>query len=337
MGDNPDQITNIPTNMITGFLGAGKTTAILHLLKNKPQNERWAVLVNEFGEVGIDGQIIKGQHSEEEQGVYIKEVPGGCMCCTAGAPMKVALNQLLKHSKPDRLLIEPTGLGHPIEVIETLTSKYFEQVIDLQKVITLIDARNVSDKRYTEHSTFNQQLSIADHIIGNKNDLCTESDRNSLLTYAQKHGKNEDQVYFTENGIITTELLSNNPKKPSKPHRLTNKRPKQEPPTKADNATFSLIKPITTTEEFKTTGLKLTLDMKFNYLKLINFFGKIKAERVKAVLNTNKGAIAFNLSSDILSETPLKEIKENRIEIIAREIDESWEEKFRNCEDKPED
>ncbi len=76
--------------------------------------------------------------------------------------------------------------------------------------------------------------------------------------------------------------------------------------------------------------------MKFNYLKIKDFFGQIEAERMKAVLNTNKGAIAFNLSSDILSETPLKEIKENRIEIIAREIDESWEEKFRNCQDKPE-
>ena len=336
MGNNPNRITNIPTNVITGFLGAGKTTAILYLLKSKPQNERWAVLVNEFGEVGIDGQIIKGQHSEEEQGVYIKEVPGGCMCCTAGAPMKVALNQLLKHSKPDRLLIEPTGLGHPIEVIETLTSKYFKQVIALQKVITLIDARNLSDKRYTEHPTFNQQLSIADHIIGNKNDLCTESDRNSLLVYAQKYGKNEAQVHFTENGIITTELLSNNPKKQSKPHHLANKKPKQEPPTKAGNTTFGFIKPVTTTEEFKTTGLKLTLDIKFNYLKLKDFFGQIEAERMKAVLNTNKGAIAFNLSSDTLSETPLKAIKENRIEIIARGIEENWEEKFRNCQDKPE-
>lgn len=334
MSVSPNQLINIPTNVITGFLGAGKTTAILHLLKRKPQNERWAVLVNEFGEVGIDGQIIKGQYSEEEQGVYIKEVPGGCMCCAAGTPMKAALNQLLKHSKPDRLLIEPTGLGHPVEVIETLTSKYFSQVIDLQKTITLIDARNLSDKRYTGHSTFSQQLSIADHIIGNKNDLYTETDRNSLLRYTQKHCKKEAQAHFAINGAIPTELLNSTTQKKDKAHQSTPDEHKQETTFKIQKARFGLIKPITDTEEFKTTGLELTLEKRFIYLKIMDFFENIKAERIKAVLSTDKGAIAFNLSTGRLTETPLEAIRENRIEIIAREIDAKWEEKFRDCQDR---
>ena len=102
----------VPTNIITGFLGVGKTSTILHLLENKPGNERWAVLVNEFGEIGIDGSLFEGQRGDK-QGVVIREVPGGCMCCAAGLPMQVALNQLLVKARPDRLLIEPTGLGHP--------------------------------------------------------------------------------------------------------------------------------------------------------------------------------------------------------------------------------
>lgn len=85
----------IPTNVITGFLGVGKSTAILNLLKQKPDNERWAVLVNEFGEVGIDGSLFTGQKTEEA-GIFIREVPGGCMCCAAGLPMQIALNMLLK-------------------------------------------------------------------------------------------------------------------------------------------------------------------------------------------------------------------------------------------------
>ena len=105
-------IKAVPTNIITGFLGAGKTSAIVHLLQNKPKNERWAILVNEFGEIGIDGSLMQGQYSEE-QGIFIREVPGGCMCCAAGLPMQIALNMLLAKAKPDRLLIEPTGLGHP--------------------------------------------------------------------------------------------------------------------------------------------------------------------------------------------------------------------------------
>jgi G3E family GTPase len=68
------RIKAVPTNIITGFLGKGKTSAILHLLKSKPDKERWAVLVKEFGEIGVDGSLFQGQHSEEGK-VFIREVP----------------------------------------------------------------------------------------------------------------------------------------------------------------------------------------------------------------------------------------------------------------------
>lgn len=111
MSSDKSPMLGIPTNIITGFLGVGKTSAILNLMKNKPVNERWAVLVNEFGEIGVDGSLIQGNQATQQ--VFIREVPGGCMCCAAGLPMQIALNQLLTEAKPDRLLIEPTGLGHP--------------------------------------------------------------------------------------------------------------------------------------------------------------------------------------------------------------------------------
>ncbi len=118
----------VPTTIVTGFLGSGKTTAILNMLKQKPENENWAVLVNEFGEIGIDGALMS------EQGALIKEVPGGCMCCTAGVPMSVGINALLR-TKPDRLLIEPTGLGHPKQVMAVLTSEQYQPYVDLKATI----------------------------------------------------------------------------------------------------------------------------------------------------------------------------------------------------------
>ena len=80
MSSHHDRIQAVPTNVITGFLGVGKTTAILHLLTHKPSDERWAVLVNEFGEIGVDGSLFEGR-SSNEKGVFIREVPGGCMLC----------------------------------------------------------------------------------------------------------------------------------------------------------------------------------------------------------------------------------------------------------------
>ena len=132
MNSDRSHIHAVPTNVITGFLGVGKTSAILHLLNQKPSHERWAILVNEFGEIGVDGSLLEGQSSSQE-GIFIREVPGGCMCCASGLPMQIALNQLLARARPDRLIIEPTGLGHPKEVLQVLSSEYYKDILSLQK------------------------------------------------------------------------------------------------------------------------------------------------------------------------------------------------------------
>ena len=204
MTSTNDKILAVPTNIITGFLGVGKTSAILHLLKQKPAHERWAILVNEFGEIGVDGSLFQGQ-AAATQHVFIKEVPGGCMCCASGLPMQIALNLLLNEAKPDRLLIEPTGLGHPVEVLQLLSNKYYREILDLQKTITLVDARNLSDNRYTDHATFNQQISIADMVVGNKVDLYSEVHEkalNTYLTHVKAPDAPEQALAFTEHGKL---------------------------------------------------------------------------------------------------------------------------------------
>ena len=166
MADNP---TLIPTHLVLGFLGAGKTTAILNLLKQKPEGERWAVLVNEFGEVGIDGAFLSGQ------GVAVKEVPGGCMCCVSGVPMQIGLNSLIRFHRPDRLFIEPTGLGHPAQVIETLTGEFYKDAVNLSASVCLVDPRRLEDKRVLASRQFHDQVAVADLLVASKADLCTSA------------------------------------------------------------------------------------------------------------------------------------------------------------------
>ncbi|MGP0845014.1 CobW family GTP-binding protein [Serratia sp. CY83965] len=162
------------TNLITGFLGSGKTTAIRHLLAHKPEHERWAVLVNEFGEIGIDGALLA------DSGAVLKEIPGGCMCCVNGLPMQVGLNILLQQAKPDRLLIEPTGLGHPKQILSLLTQESYAGWIDLQATLCLLDARQLSQPRYRDNENFRDQLAAADIILASKSDTYRPEDRLAL-------------------------------------------------------------------------------------------------------------------------------------------------------------
>lgn len=154
----------VSTNIITGFLGVGKTSLIKALLAKKPKDELWAVLINEFGEVGLDSHLLGAGAPK----VVIKEVAGGCLCCAAGLPIQVAINQLLAKAKPDRLIIEPTGLGHTDQILALLQSEYYQQVISLDSTLCLVDARKVSVTAYRENELFIKQLQCSDVILANK-------------------------------------------------------------------------------------------------------------------------------------------------------------------------
>ncbi|TYK64353.1 CobW family GTP-binding protein [Colwellia echini] len=340
-----NKILSVPTHIITGFLGAGKTSTILTLLANKPANERWAVLVNEFGEIGVDGSLLAGQFGEE-QGVFISEVPGGCMCCAAGVPMQIALNKLLKHAKPDRLLIEPTGLGHPKEVLQALSAPHYQQVLSLQKTLTLVDARLLADTRYTSHDIFNQQIAIADIIVGSKADLYQESDKTRLVEYIKIHGKNKAltntpsnvQVVFAHKG----ELLLGQQEKAFSNTEFDNLAPapladktvtlsllsllnKSQPtpavkPFAKSIFTLASITPeainikgseqqsINHDNDFSTIGWRFDATTVFNYEQLLTVLNSIDVERLKAVFYTNRGIFGYNIARDDVNENDAKEM-----------------------------
>jgi G3E family GTPase len=332
MTETGNIIEPVPTNIITGFLGVGKTSAILHLLKSKPDNERWAVLVNEFGEIGVDGSLFQGQHSEDGN-VFIREVPGGCMCCAAGLPMQIALNQLLARAKPDRLLIEPTGLGHPIEVLEVLTAEYYFNVLSIEKIVTLVDARNLADPRYTEHATFNQQIAIADVVVGNKQDLYQPQDRVQLEHYAKSKSQSEVEVIFTEQGRLSLTTLegSTHASVGSHHHHHHSKGAEQDSLVNAPLPESGYLKAVNQGEGFHSIGWRFDSRKIFNRQALFLFLSGVVAERVKAVFITESGIFGYNLTPDALTEIELDDCFESRIDIIASDICEQWEAQLLDC------
>jgi G3E family GTPase len=161
----PEPLSHIPATIVTGFLGVGKTTAILDLFRYRPEGQRWAVLVNEFGDVGIDGATY------EDGGIAVREIPGGCICCTAGVELRVGLVRLLRDVRPDRLLIEPTGAAHPASVVDALRS--LGEAVDPRATIGLVDPVAFCDPRWAAHEAYADQVRIADVLVANRCDHAT--------------------------------------------------------------------------------------------------------------------------------------------------------------------
>ena len=335
MNSDSDAILSVPTNIITGFLGVGKTTAILDLLKQKPTEERWAVLVNEFGEVGIDGSLFQGTNTTEH-GIYIREVPGGCMCCAAGLPMQIALNMLLARAKPHRLLIEPTGLGHPKEVLDALSAEHYRSVIDLRATLTLVDARKIHDERYTGHNTFNQQLEIADVIVANKADQYQPNDYPRLLEYLENtQWIDTKPVHQVSMGQLEQAWLESPSTYKGQSHHH---HPMTEPA--ADSLTGDPELPpcgylsiSNQGEGFQSKGWIFKPTFIFNRDKLYQILTGVEAERVKGVFITDQGVIGYNKADNVLTEFGIDDAMDSRIECIAMEGDflDELEEKLLSC------
>lgn len=318
----------VPTNIITGFLGVGKTTAILHLMAQKPASERWAILVNEFGEIGIDGGLISGSRPKDGE-IFIREVPGGCMCCAAGLPMQIALNRLLLTAKPDRLLIEPTGLGHPKEVIDVLTQPHYASVIHLHATLTLIDPRKLRDTRYTEHETFNQQIEVADLIIANKADQCSQEDFVALQNYITANGHSKKPLHRVSFGEIPHALLATSSTYLADHDRKKKrsgvfKNSQGDDITRVDSPLLESsmlqagehIKTHNRGEGFTSVGWRFHSSFIFDRQKLFALLSGISIERLKAFFITDVGVFGYNLSDNILSEFELDDALESRVEGI---------------------
>lgn len=130
-------LEQIPTHVIGGPLGAGKTSLIRDLLRQRPAGERWAVLVNEFGQVGLDAALL----ATDADGVALGEVAGGCLCCVNGAPFQIGLARLLRKARPQRLFIEPSGLGHPRTLLRQLGEAPWRGVLAPQPLLLVLDAQ----------------------------------------------------------------------------------------------------------------------------------------------------------------------------------------------------
>ena len=169
-------LQNIPTHVIAGPLGAGKTSLIKHLLAQRPANERWAVLINEFGQIGLDAALL----TLDDEGIALGEVAGGCLCCVNGAPFQVGLGRLLRKAKPDRLFIEPSGLGHPAQLIRQLREAPWQAVLAVQPCVMVLDAQALAAGKPLPQAQ-QEALTSAGLLVLNKDEALDDAQRQAVV------------------------------------------------------------------------------------------------------------------------------------------------------------
>jgi len=158
----------VPVHILGGFLGTGKTTTIRNQLGARP-GERVAIIVNDFGEAGLDATTLEGSAPYQ-----ITSIPGGCVCCTAPEGFVAALGALLEE-KPDRVWIEPTGLARPQDLVDTIRRSPHRDELELAPVVVLVDpARLARGASAGERELIAEQTGIADVLVANRTDLCDD-------------------------------------------------------------------------------------------------------------------------------------------------------------------
>ena len=188
----------IPVTILTGFLGAGKTTLLNYILKEQ-HDYKFAIIVNEIGEIGIDGQLVENAREE------ILQMNNGCICCTVRKDLVKSIQGLIKRGGFDYLLVETTGIADPSPVAQPcLNIPQLQQYGQLDSIITVVDAEQVF-KQLAEVETVGEQIVMADFLLLNKTDLVDEAQLlrveerlTELNPHAQIFRTNQSQVNLKE-------------------------------------------------------------------------------------------------------------------------------------------
>ena len=190
----------IAVNIITGFLGSGKTTAIIELFKHKQKTENWVILINEFGKTSIDKSILNEHTSASD----ILEVSGGCICCSSILVFKEQLKILSQKTCINRIIIEPSGLGKVIDVEAAVNE--FKQ-FSLRATICLVEIQNQLNKRLLINAIFLSQIRNTKIIVITKCDLIGNA--NQTIHWITETFGNEKKFYKSFKGKIPFYLLDN--------------------------------------------------------------------------------------------------------------------------------
>jgi cobalamin biosynthesis protein CobW len=218
----------IPATIVTGFLGAGKTTLIRHVLENA-RDRRLALVINEFGDVGVDGDILRACGVENCPEENIVELANGCLCCTVADDFVPAIEALLAHEKrPDHIIIETSGLALPKPLVKAFDWPAIRSRLTVDGVIAVVDGKAVAEGRFADdldaiaqeraetatidhdnplEEVFEDQLACADLVILNKTDLLDEAEERAVTAQLAEGARAAVKVVRAREGRVDPLVL----------------------------------------------------------------------------------------------------------------------------------
>ncbi len=192
-------------NLLFGFLGSGKTTLVKRLLTERGKDVKTAVIVNEFGEVGVDGDILRGNN------VDMVELNSGCLCCTLRGSLMLAVEELRTKENVERIIVEATGIAQPSELTETLRDTSIKLRVDIGPLVTVVDAAKFPKLVTLLGEFYVAQIENADIVIVNKADLVTADDMESVGRQVREINPHADILFAEQCDVDTEYLLDGHP------------------------------------------------------------------------------------------------------------------------------
>ncbi|MCU4328587.1 GTP-binding protein [Acinetobacter pittii] len=304
----------VPTHIISGFLGAGKTTLLQHLLSQKPKDEVWAVLMNEFGQIGVDQQLLP-----QDEGYAVKELLGGCLCCSSQLPMHIALARLLSEQKPDRLFIEPTGLGHPSQLFDQLTEPHWQSSLAMRALITVVDGSRLHDTNWVKQNLYEDQLKAAQIVMVSHTDVMTFEDDQALELLKDEYQPYHQEWIKIENGQLALNKIDVAARLTERSIQPLLKLQKQMTETEVVKEINQLpYHYVESAQGYIVAGWKLPKRWKFEFYALLDLLcAQQDWLRIKGIFNTDQGWKVFNFNPDQFNYKSGEEGIDNRIEIIS--------------------
>lgn len=312
----------VPTHIISGFLGAGKTTLLQHLLTQKPKNEVWAILMNEFGQIGVDQQLIT-----QQSGYAVKELLGGCLCCSSQLPMQIALSRLLSESKPDRLFIEPTGLGHPAQLLEQLTEPHWHSSLDMRALVVVVDGSRLHDKPWVQQHLYTDQLKAAQVVVISHKDGMNDDDQQAYIQLKQEYQTYVQSWIEAENGQVPL-LQLDLPLVPvqRKVQPLLRQQMTQQNESETQEIKQLPYHYVEIAQGYTVAGWKLPKRWQFKFYDVLDLLCTQQDWiRIKAIFYTDQGWKSFNFNPEQFNYKSTEESIDNRIEVIIQDsVQHDW-------------